>query len=92
MFRTSLVAHRSRHRPYNCSNTGTSSTVLRLAGFESNEGDAVNEDEHKQEIRVAKIDSRREETDRAYAEIIKNERKERLEKTMRLRQMRLVTH
>jgi hypothetical protein len=52
----------------------------------------MKEEEQKQQIRVGKIESRRKETDRAFAEIMENERKQRVEKTMRLRQMRLVKH
>lgn len=50
------------------------------------------DEERKQEIRIGKVELRREETERAFAEIIRNERKQRLEKTMRLRQMRVVKH
>lgn len=52
----------------------------------------MHKDEHKQEIKIGRIDARREETDRAFAEIMENERRQRLEKSMRLRQMRLVKH
>lgn len=50
----------------------------------------MNREEDKQEIRVGKIHPRREETARAYAEIFESERKARIEKTMRLRQMKIV--
>lgn len=52
----------------------------------------MSEEEHKQEIHIGKIDSRREETDRAFKEIMDGERKQRVEKIMQLRKMRLVKH
>ena len=52
----------------------------------------MDDNDHKQEFKAGRIDARREQTDRAYAEIMENERKERLEKSMRLRKMRLIKH
>jgi hypothetical protein len=52
----------------------------------------MEKDESRQEIRIGKVDSRREETNKAYAEIVRQEREQRREKQMRLRQFRLVKH
>ena len=52
----------------------------------------MTEDVQNQEIRVGKIDSRREEIDRAFAEMMEDERKRRLEQAMRLRKIKIVKH
>lgn len=50
----------------------------------------MNEQQQHQKIKVGKIDTRRAETDRAFAKLVNEERRARLEKTMRLRSIRLV--
>lgn len=52
----------------------------------------MSEDERKQQIKVGKIDSRREETEHAFAEMMEHERTQRLEQTMRLSKIKLVKH
>jgi len=46
----------------------------------------MDDNDHKQEFKAGRIDARREQTDRAYAEIMENEQ------SMRLRKMRLIKH